>query len=88
MAGTAKGSADTRKGLPAFDTIAAAVAGDEEALSNVLRHYDRLITSLSSETVFDADGTQRSQVNEELKARIQNRLIEGITMRFNLHRNA
>lgn len=88
MPETTKRNADKGKGLPSFDTIAAAVAGDEEALSVVLRHYDRLITSLSSEPVFDADGTQRSQVNEELKAQIQNRLIEGITMRFNLHRNA
>ena len=38
MAGTMKGTADSDKGLPAFDTIAAAVSGDEEALSNVLRH--------------------------------------------------
>lgn len=88
MAGTLKGNANSDRGLPAFDTIAAAVSGDEEALSDVLRHYDRLITTLSSEAVFDPDGTQRTQINGELKAQIQNRLIEGITMRFDLHRDA
>ena len=77
-----------RKGsnqLLPFDTIKEAVSGNEEALSDVIRHYDRVITALASETILDENGGTHVTINEELKTRIQNRLIEGVTMRFDLH---
>ena len=73
--------------LVPFDTIVAAIAGDRAALDDVVRHYEREIISLSSETIQDGEGTTRTQINEEMKRQIENKLIEGVTMRFHLHRD-
>ena len=85
MAGK-KSSFQESRLLP-FDTIKAAVSGDEKALTDVVRHYDRMITALATETVQDTDGVTHTQINDELKTRIQNKLIEGVTMRFHLRRD-
>ena len=69
-----------------FDTIKAAISGSEDALSDVIQHYDREITAMASETIQDEEGVAHVQINEELKTRIQNKLIEGVTMRFQLRR--
>ena len=46
-----------------------------------------MITALATETVQDTDGVTHTQINDELKTRIQNKLIEGVTMRFHLRRD-
>lgn len=82
-----RGSEPSAGRLVPFDTIVAAIAGDRAALDDVVRHYEREIISLSSETIQDGDGMTRTQINEEMKRQIENKLIEGVTMRFHLHRD-
>ena len=73
--------------LVPFDTIVAAIAGDRAALDDVVRHYEREIIALSSETIQDGEGMTWTQINEEMKRQIENKLIEGVTLRFHLHRD-
>ena len=51
--------------------IAAAVAGDAEAVSRVVRHYSSYIAALSTSTSYGSDGYPRLQVDEELRNRLE-----------------
>lgn len=79
----AKKAPEDNSGLLPFDTIAAAISGDAEAVCAVVRHYDRYITRLSTQEQTDADGTRRKCVNPDLKNRLVARLITGI-LKFRL----
>ena len=74
---------ENENGLLPFSVIAAAVSGDAEAVCDVVRHYDRYITRLSTEEQTDADGTRRKRVNPDLRNRLVTRLITGI-LKFRL----
>ena len=69
---------ENQRHLIPFDTIAAAAAGDEEAICAVVKHYDRYITKLACRERTDADGIQRMYVDDELKCRMITKLITGI----------
>ena len=71
-------SPDRERDLLPFDVIAAAVSGDEEAISTVVRHYERYITRFATRERVDADGRRRRYVDRNLKHRIIERLIIGI----------
>ena len=60
-------SAHTRASLLPYPIIAAAVAGDAEAVSRVVRHYSSYIAALSTRTSYGSDGYPRLQVDEELR---------------------
>ncbi len=49
-------SAHTRASLLPYPIIAAAVAGDAEAVSRVVRHYSSYIAALSTRTSYGSDG--------------------------------
>ena len=71
-------SACTRASLIPYPVIAAAVAGDAEAVSRVVRHYSGYIAALSTRTSYDLDGFPRPQVDEDLRRRLETKLIISI----------
>ena len=58
--------------------IAAAVGGDPEAVNRVVRHYSGYIAVLSTRTSYGPDGNPRPQVDEDLRGRMEAKLILSI----------
>ena len=86
MAGkTAGNESGQKRRLIPFDTIAAAVSGDEEAICAVVAHYDRYITKLAARERIDADGGRITYIDEDLRRRLITKLITGIS-RFRMDR--
>ena len=71
-------SACTRASLIPYPVIAAAVGGDPEAVSRVVRHYSGYIAALSTRTSYGPDGYPRPQVDEDLRGRLEAKLIISI----------
>ena len=83
-------SACTRASLIPYPVIAAAVArdpapgsaaavgGDPEAVNRVVRHYSGYIAALSTRTSYGPDGYPRPQVDEDLRGRLEAKLIISI----------
>ena len=61
-----------------FGVIEEAVTGDVDAINTVLRHYERYILTLSTRTLYDETGTPHLCVDEELKRRLETKLITKI----------
>ena len=70
--------------LPSFQMIRAASNGDIEAINAVLKHYEGYIAALSMRTGYDAQGIPRTQVDEDLRQRLETKLIVAI-LRFELN---
>ena len=71
-------SACTRASLIPYLVIAAAVGGNPEAVNRVVRHYSGYIAALSTRTSYDLDGFPRPQVDEDLRRRLETKLIISI----------
>lgn len=71
-------SACTRASLIPYPVIAAAVGGDPEAVNRVVRHYSGYIAALSTRTSYGPDGYPRPQVDEDLRGRLEAKLIISI----------
>ena len=71
-------SACTRASLIPYPVIAAAVGGNPEAVNRVVRHYPGYIAALSTRTSYDLDGFPRPQVDEDLRRRLETKLIISI----------
>ena len=71
-------SACTRASLIPYPVIATAVEGNPEAVSRVVRHYSGYIAALSTRTSYDLDGFPRPQVDEDLRRRLETKLIISI----------
>ena len=71
-------SATTRADLIPYPVIAAAVRGEPEAVNAVVRFYSGYIAALSTRTSYDAFGCPHSQVDEELRRRLETKLIIAI----------
>ena len=71
-------SACTRASLIPYPVIAAAVGGNPEAVNRVIRHYSGYIAALSTRTSYDLDGFPRPQVDEDLRRRLETKLIISI----------
>lgn len=69
-------NADTS--LLAYSTISAAAKGDVDAINVVLRHYARYIAALSTRTLYDENGVPHLCVDDEMKRRLETRLITRI----------
>ena len=67
-----------RKGLLPYTVIAAAVRGEPDAVNLVIRHYSGYIAALSTRTSYDAHGYPHSQVDEDLRRRLETKLIISI----------
>ena len=65
--GTAPLSGDRRRGR-----------GEPDAVNRVIRHYSGYIAALSMRTSYDANGFPRSQVDEDLRRRLETKLIISI----------
>lgn len=63
------------KELLPFPVIAAASNGDVDAINAVLKHYEGYIASLSLRRVYDEDGNGYTIVDEELRRRLETKLI-------------
>lgn len=71
-----------RKKLLPYETIVAASAGDPDAMSEVLKHFDGFISSLATRTLYDANNVSYRAVDHELKERMQLKLIANIILKF------
>lgn len=71
-------AATHRSRLLPYPVIAAAVQGDPDAVNTVIRHYSGYIASLSSRTGYDANGCPKTVVDEELRRRLETKLIIAI----------
>lgn len=68
--------------LLSYDTIAAASTGDSDALVEVLRHFDGLISTLATRTFYDANGISYRGVDYDLKERMKLKLVASIVQNF------
>lgn len=75
---------NTRSALLPYPVIAAAVNGDPDAVNHVVRHYSGYIATLSTRTSYDAQGVLRTQVDEDLRQRLETKLIVAI-LKFELN---
>lgn len=66
------------KVLLTYQVIAAAASGDVDAINAVLKHYEGYIATLSTRTAYDAAGTLRFYVDEEMRRRLETKLITKI----------
>ena len=71
-------SACTRASLIPYPVIAAAVGGQPRSGERVVRHYSGYIAALSTRTSYDLNGFPRPQVDEDLRRRLETKLIISI----------
>lgn len=65
-----------------YQTILAAKAGDGEAMTTILQHYSRYIMFYSRRTLFDQYGNPHESINEDIKQRIEAKLMYQIIEKF------
>jgi hypothetical protein len=63
------------KSFLSYSTIVDAVHGQSDAVQEVLKHYDRYITTLATRTMFDAYGEPHLCVDITLKHRLESKLL-------------
>ena len=61
-----------------YHAIENAVSGDVKALNYVLKYYEGYIIHLSSGTLYDENGRKYYHINEELRRRLETKLIIAI----------
>ncbi len=61
-----------------YITIEAATSGDVDAINAVLKHYERYIAALATRTLYDENGIPHLCVDEEMKRRLETKLITKI----------
>ena len=66
-----------------YATIVAAKSGDAEAMSEILRHYERYIIIHSMRVLYDEHGNHYEVLDHELRQRIETKLIFQIIRKFN-----
>ena len=69
----------TSKNLLSFQVIVSAAGGDADAINYVLKHYAGYIAVLSMRTLYDEYGNPHLCVDEELRRRLETKLITNIT---------
>lgn len=65
-----------------YQTILAAKAGDSEAMAMIQRHYSHYIIYYSRRTFFDKYGNRYELVDEDIKQRIEAKLMHQIIYKF------
>lgn len=76
-------SKSTPNDLIPFPVIVSAANGDSNAINFVLRHYAGYIAALSMRTLYDENGNPHLCVDEELRRRLETKLITSI-LKFNV----
>lgn len=61
-----------------YITVEAAASGDVDAINAVLKHYGRYIAALATRTLYDENGSPNLCVDEEMKRRLETKLITKI----------
>ena len=69
-----------------YATILAAKNGDAAAMQSILRHYKGYIAYYSKSSYFDADGTARGYIDDDIAQQIEAKLMYQIIMRFDPYR--
>jgi len=67
-----------------FDVIEAATKGDSEALAKVLKHFEGYIVKMSTRIFYDEFGQSYHHVDEDLKQRIECKLVSRIILNFKI----
>lgn len=65
-----------------YSTILAAKTGDGEAMQKILRHYSSYIASFSKRAFFDEYGSRYELVDDDIKQRIEAKLMYQIIYKF------
>lgn len=65
-----------------YATIVAAKSGDAEAMRKILRHYERYIIAHSMRVLYDEYGNHYEVLDNELRQRIETKLIFQIISKF------
>ena len=68
----------TVSSLLPYTTIEAAASGNVDAINAVLKHYERYIAALATRTLYDENGNPHLCVDEEMKRRLETKLITKI----------
>ena len=82
--GHSKSSGTSLHGVPGemppsgYPVITAAVQGDPDAVNRVIGHYSGYIAALSTRTSYDPQGCPHSQVDDDLRRRLETKLIIAI----------
>ncbi len=74
---------NTPENLLPFSIIVSAANGNSCAIDKVLKHYNGYIAVLSMRTLYDEQGIPHLCIDEELRHRLESKLIMNIT-KFNL----
>lgn len=61
-----------------YDLIKRAVCGEQEALEEILLHYDAYINSLVTYETNGPDGMTYRHIDEDMKVEVQMHLVEAI----------
>lgn len=61
-----------------YPVIEAAVRGDTDAVNEVIRHYSGYIAAIAGRTGHDENGNYCTNVDEELRRRLETKLIISI----------
>lgn len=69
----------TSKNLLPFPVIVSAAGGDADAINYVLKYYAGYIAVLSMRTLYDEYGNPHLCIDDELRRRLETKLITNIT---------
>ena len=61
-----------------YHVIETAASGNVDAINAVLKHYERYIAALATRTLYDENGVPHLCVDEELRRRLETKLITKI----------
>lgn len=67
-----------------FEVIKAATEGDSEALARVLKHFEGYIAKMSTRIFYDEFGQSYLRIDEDLKQRIECKLMAQIILKFKI----
>lgn len=73
-----KSKTQVNNGLLPYPVISAAVSGNVNAINTVLKHFEGYIAKLSTRTMFDEADNPHLYVDEELRRRLETKLITKI----------
>lgn len=73
-----KQDARNRKSVLPYTVIVSAVSGNVDAINMVLKHFEGFIATLSTRTMYDEQGKPHLYVDEELRRRLETKLIAKI----------
>ncbi len=66
------------KTLLPYSVIETAASGNVDAINAVLKHYERYIAALATRTLYDENGVPHLCVDEEMRRRLETKLITKI----------